>query len=97
VCGIATNGERGSLLILCQQWSRYLEAHGKVRTLGMIVKKPSGIPVINPYLQVENQALDKCVRLWVELGLTPAARTRLSAVPASELPTTEMNKWDGLL
>jgi len=97
MCGIATNGERGSLLILCQQWSRYLEAHGKMRALGMIVKKPSGIPVINPYLQVENAALDKCLRLWQELGLTPSARARLSAIPAKEFPTAEMNKWDGLL
>lgn len=97
LCGIVTDGERGSLLILCQQWSRYLEAHAKVRQLGMIVKKPSGIPVLNPYLTVENAALDKCLRLWQELGLTPAARARLSAIPANTLPEAEMNKWDGIL
>jgi len=97
LCGIVTDGERGSLLTLCQQWSRYLEAHGKVRQLGMIVKKPSGIPVVNPYLAVEQQAMMLCIRLWQELGLTPSARTRLSAIPAGEFPQSEMNKWEGLL
>ena len=97
LCGIVSEGERASLLLLCQQWSRYLEAHGKVRSLGMIVKKPSGIPMINPYLVVENAALDKCLNLWRELGLTPAARVRLSAIPAKDFPASEMNKWDGLL
>lgn len=97
LCGIVTNVERGGLLTLCQQWSRYLEAHSKVRQLGMIVKKPSGIPVVNPYLAVEQQAMTLCIRLWQELGLTPSARTRLSAIPATELPESEFNKWDGLL
>jgi P27 family predicted phage terminase small subunit len=97
LCGLVSRVERASLLALCQQWSRYLEALGKVRTLGMVVKKPSGIPVVNPYLSVSDHALALCVRLWAELGLTPSARARLAAIPASELLESEFNKWEGLL
>lgn len=97
VCGLVSPVERGSLMALCQQWSRYLEAHRKVRELGMIVKKPSGLPVVNPYMGVSDHALAQCLRLWQELGLTPSSRSRLSAIPATDLPTEKMSKWEGLL
>lgn len=74
-----TEAERTSLIALCQQWSRYLEANGKVGELGMVVKAPSGYPITNPYLSIANKALQQCGRLWVELGLTPSARSRISS------------------
>lgn len=95
LCGLVSEGERASLLALCQQWSRYLEAHEKVQTLGMIVKKPSGLPVVNPYMSVADHALAHCMKLWSELGLTPSSRSRLAAIPAGEMP--QMSKWEGLL
>jgi P27 family predicted phage terminase small subunit len=94
-CGLVSEAEKASLLVLCQQWSRYLEAHGKVKSLGMIVKKPSGIPTVNPYLAVSDRALTHCIRLWVELGLTPSGRARMSALPSAEAEPT--SKWAGLL
>jgi len=94
LCGLVSEGEKTALVVLCQQWSRYLEAHGKVRTLGMIVKKPSGVPVTNPYLAVADRALMHCLKLWVELGLTPSSRARMSALPIAE---PAQSKWEGLL
>jgi P27 family predicted phage terminase small subunit len=47
------------------------------RKLGMIVKAPSGYPIVNPYLGISNKALDKCLKLWTELGLTPSSRVRV--------------------
>jgi P27 family predicted phage terminase small subunit len=93
-CGLASQAERSALVALCQQWSRYLEAHGKVRELGMIVRKPSGVPMINPYLAVADRALAHCGKLWGELGLTPSGRARLSALPQVE--PKEVSKWAGL-
>lgn len=72
-----TEGDRGSLLSLCQQWSRYLTANGKVATGGMVVRAPSGYPMPNPYIGIANKALGNCIKLWVELGLTPSARSRV--------------------
>jgi P27 family predicted phage terminase small subunit len=95
VCGLVSNAERSALIALCQQWSRYLEAQQKVRQLGMIVKKPSGIPVVNPFLAVADHALAQCQRMWSELGLTPSGRARISALPLAE--PQEASKWAGLL
>ena len=93
-CGLVSEAERSSLLALCIEWSRYQEAHGKVRSLGTIVQKgPTKIPIVNPYLMVANHAMALCLKLWAELGLTPSSRSRLAAIPAGDMP--ELSKWGG--
>ena len=82
-------------MALCQQWSRYLEAHDKIRELGLIIKRPKGIPMTNPYLPIADKALAHCQRLWIELGLTPSGRTKITALPEPGGP--DRSKWDGLL
>ena len=94
ICGLASQAERSALIALCQQWSRYLEAQSKVRELGMIVKRPDGVPMVNPYLAVADRALGHCHKLWTELGLTPSGRARLSALPQAE---PQESKWAGLV
>jgi P27 family predicted phage terminase small subunit len=78
-----TQGDRGLLLALCQQWSRYLDANAKVTVAGMVVRAPSGYPMPNPYIAIANKALGNCVKLWVELGLTPSARSRVTTTPGA--------------
>jgi len=75
-----TEADRGALLSLCQQWSRYLEANKSVATAGMVVRSPSGYPMPNPYIAIANRALSMCVKLWAELGLTPSSRSRVTSV-----------------
>lgn len=94
-CGLASQAERSALIALCQQWSRYLEAQTKIRDLGMIVKKPNGGLMTNPYLFVADRALAHCHKLWQELGLTPSGRARLSALSSIDPP--QVSKWAGLL
>lgn len=93
--GIIGEAERMSLLALCQQWARYLDANGKVRQMGMIVKGAKDQPMTNPYIKISDLALHACLRLWVELGLTPSARAKLSALPVVE--PEPVSKWQGLL
>lgn len=76
-----TEGDLNSLLALCQQWSRYLEANSRVAQSGMVVRSPSGYPMPNPYIGIQNKALGNCLKLWVELGLTPSARARVTTAP----------------
>ena len=75
-----TEGDRGVLVALCQQWSRYQDANGKVAVAGMVVKSPSGYPMPNPYIGIANKSLTHCTKLWAELGLTPSARSRVTTV-----------------
>jgi P27 family predicted phage terminase small subunit len=92
--GTLTEADRGSLLALCQQWSRYLEANRNVATAGMVVRAPSGYPMPNPYIAIANKALGNCARLWVELGLTPSARSRVSKAPLFEPPADAFAEFD---
>jgi P27 family predicted phage terminase small subunit len=91
---IVSEADRGALVALCQQWSAYLESHGKVRTLGMVVKGANGQPLVNPYFAVADKALKHCQKLWTELGLTPSCRSRIAALPQAE---TKVSKWAGML
>src|SRR5262249_48387684 len=91
-CGVVTESDRSVLIALCQQWSRYLDATDKVKTLGMLVKDANGHPARNPFLAIADAALAHCRQLWAELGLTPSSRSRITA-----LPETLPSKWAGLL
>jgi P27 family predicted phage terminase small subunit len=87
-----TAAERASLIALCQQWSRYLEAHGRVSIAGMVVAAPSGYPMVNPYIAIANKALANCRQLWAELGLTPTSRTRIMTTDRE--PVDEFSEFD---
>jgi P27 family predicted phage terminase small subunit len=76
-----TEADRSSLIALCLEWGRYLDATTRVQTTGMVVQTPSGFPLPNPYLTIARQSLAACARLWPELGLTPSSRSRVH-VPA---------------
>lgn len=76
-CRQITEADRGALLALCLEWSRYLTATRQIATLGLVVKAPSGYPIQNPYLPIATKALASCNKLWPELGLTPSSRSRV--------------------
>jgi P27 family predicted phage terminase small subunit len=87
--------ERASLIALCQQWSRYLEANRKAEAAGMVIKSPSGYPMPNPYLGIANKALTHCTKLWAELGLTPSSRSRVAAMPAASGADAQRQRYFG--
>ena len=91
--GVISEAERSALTALCQQWSRYLDAHQRVRKGGMVIDGDKG-PVVSPYLSVADKALDHCKKLWIELGLTPSGRSRISALVETE---PKVSKWVGIL
>jgi P27 family predicted phage terminase small subunit len=90
-----TEAERASLVALCQQWSRYLEANSKAAATGMVIKSPSGYPMPNPYLGIANRALAHCTKLWAELGLTPSSRSRVAATPATSAADAQRARYFG--
>lgn len=83
---VVTDADRSALIACCLEWSRYVEATGKIATLGMIVKAPSGYPIQNPYLPIATKALAGATKLWQELGLTPSSRARVKEAVPSEDP-----------
>ena len=58
---------------------------------GLVIIAQSGFPVQNPYLQILNKAHDQMMKLLVEFGMTPAARTKVNATSKDE---DESDPWD---
>lgn len=79
--GVLTHVDRHSFIAYCRNWARFLEADGKCKTLGEVVKAPSGYPIQNPYRSIANKAYQQCKDFWMEFGMTASARTRIEVKP----------------
>jgi P27 family predicted phage terminase small subunit len=80
-CGLVTEIDRAALAAYCQVYSRWLEAEREIEELGLVVKTPNGYPILSPYLSVANKALHQMQSFLIEFGMSPAARSRISAAP----------------
>jgi P27 family predicted phage terminase small subunit len=82
-----TDADRGVLVALCVQWSRYIEATKALQRRDeqgrsmMLIRLENGTYMQHPYIGIANKALLLCTKLWIELGLTPCARARVTTVP----------------
>ena len=80
-----TQADRATLMALCIEWGRYLDAMERSLTVGMVFRTASGYPMPNPYYPVASAALKACIKLWPELGLTPSSRARVRT-PEDQTP-----------
>ncbi len=80
-CGLLTAVDRAALGMYCAAYGRWADAERKVQDLGVVILSPNKFPIHSPFLAVANKAMDQMIRLLSELGLSPAARTRIEVVP----------------
>jgi P27 family predicted phage terminase small subunit len=85
--GVLTTFDRAALAAYCQAWGRWVEAEERLRETPPLVKTPSGYIQQSPWLLIANKQLELMGRYMVELGLTPAARSRVSVTLALVPPT----------
>ena len=88
--GILTQIDAPAFEAYCRAWGRYVEAEAEIKKTSPVAKAPSGYPMVNPYLQIANRALDQCRAFWTEFGMMPCARVRLHVRRAT--PTTGPEK-----
>lgn len=82
---VLTTADRESLARACETHARWLAASEQLQKTGMLIKAPSGYPIINPLFSVLNKLAEQMRAFEGEFGLTPAARTRISAnVPTED-------------
>lgn len=96
--GLLTTLDRAALAMYCSAYGTYAHAQKKIDELGDIYKTPKGAVVQNPYLGIRNRAIDQTLRLMVEFGMTPSARSRMSIGKESDSgmdEVDEMNAWRG--
>lgn len=65
------------LAAYCAAYGRWVEAQESIKKHGVLVKSPNGFPMQSPYLAISNKAMEQMVKIMGELGMTPAARTRI--------------------
>ena len=82
-----TTFDRAALAAYCQAWGRWVEAEERLRETPPLIKTPSGYVQQSPWLPIANKQLELMGRYMVELGMTPAARSRvLAGCPISGAP-----------
>jgi P27 family predicted phage terminase small subunit len=90
--GLMTELDDMALAMLCAGWQELLDATDQVNQGGILIKSPSGLPVLNPYLTVANQAIKKVRALLAEFGMTPGSRSRIQTAATSDEPDDEWSK-----
>lgn len=99
-CRVLTLADRANLATYCQCWSRWLQAERAISKRGMILskrdKKGQKWEYPNPAVTISYRACEQMRRLMQELGLTPAARTRIKVegakVGEDPVPTRDRGK-----
>src|SRR5262245_47328509 len=77
-CRQLTDAGTEALTADCREWSIYVDATTALRTEGLVLKSRTGFRRVNPQLVVARTALNSCIRLWAELGMTPSSRSRVT-------------------
>ena len=77
--GVLTLADRAALAAYCQAWGRWVEAEERLRETPALIRTKSGYVQQSPWLSIANKQLELMGRYMAELGLTPAARSRVRA------------------
>jgi P27 family predicted phage terminase small subunit len=84
--GVLTTVDRAALAAYCQAYGRWVEAEEKLKEGPTLYKTPSGYVQQSPWLGIVNKQLELMGRFMVELGMTPASRSRVTTATASSSP-----------
>jgi P27 family predicted phage terminase small subunit len=76
--GLLSAADNAALEAFAREWQTYREADAMIQKTGLLIQSPQG-PLRNPLLSVRNNACRNMTALGSVLGLSPAARARLSA------------------
>jgi len=85
--GVLTAIDRAALAAYCQCYAKWAEAEQKLKETPPLLKTPSGYVQQSPWLGIANKQLELMGRYMAELGMTPAARSRVAVSdPRMALP-----------
>ncbi|WP_445956183.1 phage terminase small subunit P27 family [Yeosuana sp.] len=88
--GLMTTMDDVAVTALAIDYSIYIDSIKKVNAMGLVSKGKNDMPLINPYLKIANNALKNVMKICVEFGMTPAARTKVAAAPKKEITLKDM-------
>ena len=82
--GVLTTVDRAALAGYCAAYGRWAEAEEKLKETPTLFKTPGGYVQQSPWVNIANKQLELMGRYMVELGITPASRSRVVAGPAAQ-------------
>lgn len=87
VMGLLSGVDRAALAAYCQCYGRWVQAEKAIATMaardeltgGLMIKTTNGNAIQNPLVGTANKAAADMVRYAAEFGMTPSARSRITA------------------
>lgn len=83
--GVLTTVDRAALAGYCAAYGRWAEAEERLKEAPALFKTPSGYVQQSPWLAIANKQLELMGRFMVELGITPASRSRVTPAARSRV------------
>ena len=85
--GLLSKIDRAALAAYCQAYGRWMQAERALARMaasdpimnGLLIKTSNGNAIQNPLVGTANKAMNDMVRIAVEFGMTPSARSRIEA------------------
>jgi P27 family predicted phage terminase small subunit len=89
VAGLLKRIDRVALASYCQAYGRWAQAERAIAKMaekdtltgGLMIKTSNGNAIQNPLVGIANKAMADMVRYAAEFGMTPSARSRITAEP----------------
>lgn len=95
VYGIGSAQDRHTLTMLADQMEIYIEAKRLQPTMPLVVEINDGKTLApNPYIALSNKAMDHCIKLMNELGLTPKSRLAANKLEDASPMADFMKGWN---
>ena len=93
--GVLTEADMAAFAGYCQSYARWKEAEGRITDRGLVIRTPSGYPQQVPYISIAQQYLKLMQQFAEQLGLTPAARSRIIANNGENAAADDMDELLG--
>lgn len=87
--GLLTGIDMAVLAGYCQAFSVWVDAVGKVKTLGILIRTSNGNVIQNPAVGTMNRQYEIILKACAVLGMDPSSRSRLKVEKQEE----KANKW----
>ena len=75
--GVLTELDLTAFEAYCATYSTWQEATERIQKTGVLIKAPSGYPIVSPYVSIANKAMIEMRKWLVEFGMTPSSRARV--------------------
>lgn len=94
VYGIGSTQDQHTLTMLADQMQVYIDAKKQQDTMPLVIEMNGGKTLApNPYITIANKAMDNCVKLMNELGLTPKSRLAANKLEDSSPLADFLKGW----